>query len=255
MWGAFANLIPTLPDFAGEGLRSLTGGATAKERKNYITDTRKLRKHQYQDMVYSLTKAGLNPILAVGASPGGTGGATSSNWAGSGHSAGVASAAAAQSGASAAHSAANAAGRQAGVAEQANPARIEEMLSNAGLRRELSGNAVAERANILQRLTLDGAQIDQIRATTEAQKALAALHRQTALEKGASASKLAKETSMYDEYGAPWATWERMLLEMLKPQGNSAKSGSAQIWDDAMRFFDDRANPQNFKDRHFRKAP
>lgn len=213
----FANLIPTLPDFAGEGLRSLTGGATAKERKNYVTDTRKLRKTQYQDLVFSLTEAGLNPILAVGASPGGPGGATSTSYAGHGTSGGVASAAAAN--------------RQAGVAEKTSDSKISEALANAGLRRELAGNAVAERTNILQKFTLDQATIDNIRQNTRTALALQNKHEQDAIKAGASAQKLHKDIEMLDRYGPPGQSWEGVLRQLLLPAAEEGASSSKGLFD------------------------
>jgi len=41
-----------------------------KQRQQYASQVRHLRRREYQDMVHSMKEAGLNPILAVGATPG-----------------------------------------------------------------------------------------------------------------------------------------------------------------------------------------
>jgi len=66
-WGAFANLIPQLPDFAGAGMNFAIGNMN---RSRYASQVRHLRRREYQDMMYSMKAAGLNPMLASGATPG-----------------------------------------------------------------------------------------------------------------------------------------------------------------------------------------
>lgn len=41
-----------------------------KQRGQYASQVRHLRRREYQDMVHSMKEAGLNPVLAVGATPG-----------------------------------------------------------------------------------------------------------------------------------------------------------------------------------------
>ena len=62
-----------LAGFSG-GLASLTGignwGFFQKARNQYASQVRHLRRREYQDMVFSMKQAGLNPMLATGATPG-----------------------------------------------------------------------------------------------------------------------------------------------------------------------------------------
>lgn len=61
------NMIPQLPDFAGMGLNwAIYKG----QRNDYAQQVRHLRRREYQDMMFSMKKAGLNPMLASGATPG-----------------------------------------------------------------------------------------------------------------------------------------------------------------------------------------
>lgn len=120
MLGAFANLLPPLPDVLGSGwaeaMRYSTGGdATSKARKNAIHDVRTLRRREYQDMVHSLKAAGLNPMLAVGASPGHSAAQVSPQT--QYHAAGSSG----TGSAIAANRSASASNRQAGVAEKKQP--------------------------------------------------------------------------------------------------------------------------------------
>jgi len=67
MGAGFLSLIPQLPDFAGGGMNY---GIFRKMRDDYASQVRHLRRREYQDMVFSMKEAGLNPMLAVGATPG-----------------------------------------------------------------------------------------------------------------------------------------------------------------------------------------
>lgn len=203
-WGSYASGIGQgiLDRMAGSAWDSFWGGittgnwggGTSKERKNQIHDIRTLRRREYQDMVHSLTEAGLNPVLAVGASPGhATAQLVSSPTKYQGGVGG------------AAYSSAGAMHRQAGVSESKAPIEIESIKTN-------TGNAMLDRANILQKFDLDQATIDRIREETKTQRALQELYSADAINKGASADKLQKDIEMLDKYGPPGASIMRALL-------------------------------------------
>lgn len=63
----FLNFVPQLPDFAGAGMN---WGIASMARNRYASQVRHLRRREYQDMMFSMKQAGLNPILAGGAQPG-----------------------------------------------------------------------------------------------------------------------------------------------------------------------------------------
>jgi len=66
-YGAAGAGIGTLFNMAGSAFNWGLGNKSADAQKRAI---RHLRRREYQDMVFSMKQAGLNPILAVGASPG-----------------------------------------------------------------------------------------------------------------------------------------------------------------------------------------
>lgn len=143
MWG---NLIPQLPDFAGAGMNY---GVFRAQSKNYASQVRHLRRREYQDMMFSMKAAGLNPILASGATPGHAAGMMDAgNQASS--SAGIGSAAAAH--------------RQAGAAE-----------SNAEVTRLKAPNEIAteymRRFGIASEIAQRGTNIELTAATTAKTKA------------------------------------------------------------------------------------
>lgn len=64
-----------IPAIGGGILSDLTGGAISwglanKSANRYKSSVRHLRRREYQDMMFSMKKAGLNPMLASGATPG-----------------------------------------------------------------------------------------------------------------------------------------------------------------------------------------
>lgn len=66
-FGAWGALIQRGQQWADKGI----GWAIAnKQRQQYISSVRHLRRREYQDMMFSMKEAGLNPILASGATPG-----------------------------------------------------------------------------------------------------------------------------------------------------------------------------------------
>lgn len=131
----FLNLIPKLPDFAGAGLNY---GVWRAQQKNYASQVRHLRRREYQDMMFSMKQAGLNPILAAGATPGhsaammGHGGMQNEG-------AGVGSAVAA-------NESARASNRQAGVAEVKAPAEVAKLTTGRFLDAAQIGRIVLENA-------------------------------------------------------------------------------------------------------------
>jgi len=63
-WGAaVGGIVQGLGKYSQWGLNNKTA-------KTYATSVRHLRRREYQDMVFSMKQAGLNPILATGATPG-----------------------------------------------------------------------------------------------------------------------------------------------------------------------------------------
>lgn len=142
MGGAgFLGLIPQLPDFGGAGLNY---GVWRAQQKNYASQVRHLRRREYQDMMFSMRAAGLNPILASGATPG--------------HAAGMMGSGGSQNG-SANIGSAVAANRQAGAAE-----------SNANVARLKAPNEIAteymRRFGIASEIEQRGSNIDLTKATT-----------------------------------------------------------------------------------------
>lgn len=235
-WASFANLIPKLPDFFGLGVDyavgSLGGMPDSKARKNQIHDIRTLRRRQYQDMVHSLTEAGLNPILATGASPGhasatmlppnlGTGG---------GGSAGVGSALAAN--------------KQADTAAGKAPSEIAKNAAGTGLLQDQAINTQLGRAGLIQNWDRVAADIDATRQTTRTNAALAEKYKQDAITGGANAKEIEAKIHALETYGPSGTSWAGMLRALLgapQDQSNAKDVGNA-------------INPKNFRDEFNRLA-
>lgn len=186
------------------------GGGTSKERKNQIHDIRTLRRREYQDMVHSLTEAGLNPVLALGASPGH---ATAQQ---------VHSPTVYQGGIGGApYASAAAKAREAGVKEDTAPSIIGRNRAQTGMIGVQTENALYDRANIIQQFKLDKATIDQIRQNTKTAAALEALHRQDAITKGASAREIDEKVRQYQNFGLPGQSWEGILRQIMTHPGTA----------------------------------
>lgn len=181
---AWTGLIPQLPDFAGKGLDY---GIFRKMRDDYASQVRHLRRREYQDMMFSMKAAGLNPILASGATPGHSAAMQGSVGAGS-PGAGIGSAMAAN--------------RQAGVAEKKAPSEI-------GLNTESSLNKAVERTNLALQPALTSSTIDEIKARTEYAK-------QQAISEGTKRNLMASQSS------AAEAAAKKAEMETPLEQGGAA---------------------------------
>lgn len=191
------------------GITTGNWGGTSKERKNQIHDIRTLRRREYQDMVHSLTQAGLNPVLAVGASPGhATAQQVQTQLASHGGlgTAGISSA--------------KAQNRQAGVAEGKAPSEIGLNEGKTGLLGAQEQNAFAQLANIILQPDLTQANIDNIRQGTRTALALEELNKQKAIAAGASARELDKRVEQYDKFGLPGTSMHSLISQGV---GNSGK--------------------------------
>jgi hypothetical protein len=154
MAAGLLNLIPSLPDFAGAGMNWAIGSMA---RNRYASQVRHLRRREYQDMMFSMKKAGLNPMLASGATPGHSA-AYSGGYSGIGSSS------------SAGLGTAVAANRQAGAAERGVAVKETLAPSEVGLRAMQKYNIASE---IQQRsLTNDLTQAQTEKTRREAQLAL-----------------------------------------------------------------------------------
>lgn len=61
------NALPQVPSVSSLGFNY---AIFRKQRDAYASQVRHLRRREYQDMVFSMKQAGLNPMLATGATPG-----------------------------------------------------------------------------------------------------------------------------------------------------------------------------------------
>lgn len=200
------NMIPQLPDFFGKGvdygIGSLGGMPDSKARKNQIHDIRTLRRREYQDLVHSLKEAGLNPLLAVGASPGhASAQMLPPNLGASGSSGGVGSAVAAN--------------RSAGVAEGRLSSENAKNMASAGLMQEQAQNTLFGRAGLLQQYELNQAELDLKRQSNRTTFLLGEKYMQDAITSGASAKKLEADTHAIETFGPSGSTWPGMLRAFL----------------------------------------
>lgn len=206
MGGAgWLSLIPTLPDFAGAGMNWAVGGMAANRYKESV---RHLRRREYQDMVYSMKKAGINPILASGATPGHSAGFMSAMGGGGGGSAGVGTAMAAN--------------RQAGVSEAKAPSEINLTTARQQSAQEERLNTIFGRANILQQYDETRARIENIHQQTY-NSALEArlIEKKTGLT-DAETNKLKSQQGMLEETGGYGTSFEGLIRQFLRPLISSA---------------------------------
>lgn len=154
--GAQAAALESLNIFGGGGFQFGLGNKSANR---YAAKVRHLRRREYQDMVFSMKQAGLNPMLASGATPGHSAPSVaptpnmSSGGIGSAYAAGK-------------H--AEASNRQAGVAEAKMPAERSLLEVQAQ-------NTLYQRANILQ-------QYDDVKARIANQESATALNNASTLK-------------------------------------------------------------------------
>lgn len=182
-------------------------------RSRYASQVRHLRRREYQDMMFSMKEAGLNPILAAGGTPG----HSAAMMAGGNPSAGPG---VDVSGAITKGMSAEAAERQAGAAERGvrvhevkTPYEVQNMVMDAHQKAQDIGYTSASTAKTLAETNLAFEQ------SGEAAMRKALLQRQAEKE-GASAAKLREE--LFNVGGDPRNWFGRMM--------NSARGMSENTW-------------------------
>lgn len=156
--------------------------------------TRKLRRRQYQDMVYSLKKAGLNPVLAVGANPS------------------TAMTSAIQTGMMGGHDGSGMANAMAGLSQADTaasiaPSQIDLNSAGGALRRIEAENEKYRRAGILQEYDKNAAWIEQTLQQARTSAAQALLFEAEAKRAGASEAEIRERTDQINRFGLPGQTW------------------------------------------------
>lgn len=193
-WGAIGAAAggSALDIISGTINKGIDFGFANKARSQYASQVRHLRRREYQDMMFSMRKAGLNPMLASGATPGHSAAMMTDIGGGFDHG----------------PSTAIAANRQAGAAEGQvdvgkRNARVKEVMAPYEV-----GNLVADRylkAGQIERMALENRFTQQSTAESEArtkhaleQATSEAIHRmlmtKEAEREGFSARKIEAET-------------------------------------------------------------
>lgn len=151
------------------------GQLSASRQKSAV---RHLRRREYQDMMYSMKAAGLNPMLASGATPGHSAvsaGATGSSDIGSGM----------------------AKGAEAGTSAKKAPSEIDVNTAKKGMIDEEKLNEIYGRANILQEYDMTKADIAATNQGILESGSRQSLMHQQSIQAGASAKELrAKELNL-----------------------------------------------------------
>lgn len=185
------NMIPQLPSFTNAGMNFAIGNMN---RQRYASQVRHLRRREYQDMVFSMKQAGLNPMLATGATPGHSAGMMVQQGPGSG-SAGIGSAIAAN--------------RQAKTGER--EVRIGEVKAPYEV-----GNMMMNRFSMAQGIEQTAAQTAKLKADTKLsleESGTAAMRRllleNQARTEGVSAKKLNAEIDLINK-GYTVTPWNRI---------------------------------------------
>lgn len=206
------NMIPQLPDFAGQGLNWLVGDWYDDRYKESV---RHLRRRVFQDMVFSLKEAGLNPALAFGATPGAGGNALAQGIGPTAGGAGVGSAVAAAM-------SADAASLQARVAEGNAPSVRELNSASAAERKAAEQVRAEERYNVIQQRAAIDAGTRKTNQETAESIARQGLLEAQAKQAGASASQLEADRRRIEalmpaiqETGGWGATWEGLARSLI----------------------------------------
>lgn len=189
--------------FADWGIGQLT-------TEDQIDAARELRRTAYQDMVWSLRKAGLNPALAFGASP--------STAMPTAIQTGLVG-----SGSDMANAVTNA--TRAGFEEDRLPSEISLNSAKATLTREQQFNEVYRRAGIMQEVEKNDAWIKDVLQSARTGAAQELLYQKEAERNGASKAEIEERTRQYKNFGLPGQSWEGILRQFFTSEERKAASG------------------------------